>query len=117
MSKKLKTKIIKAAIVAATSFSVLSAGISASAAKVNLDQGVEQVTIEIKKQVKPIFVSIFGLAAVVLFGIALFKTVHEFSESRSNERDMNWSPIIKWWIGVIVCALASSSAFFGWFGL
>ena len=118
MNKKIKSTITKVVLTVTSSLSVISAGIcSASAKKVNLKGGVEQVTKEVSSQVKPIFASIFGVAAVILLGIALFKTIHEFSQARSDDRNFNFSAIIKWWIGVVVCALFSSTAAFGWFGL
>jgi hypothetical protein len=118
MNKKIKSTITKVVLTVTSSLSVVSAGIcSASAKKVNLENGVKKVTNEVSSQVKPIFASIFGVAAIILLGIALFKTVHEFSQARADDRNFNFSAIIKWWIGVVVCALFSSTAAFGWFGL
>lgn len=118
MFKKIKSKIVKASIAVASSLSVVSCGIcSASAKKVDLKNGVEKVTEKISSQVKPVFASVFGVAAIILLGIALFKTVHEFSQARSEDRNFNFSAIIKWWVGVVVCALFSSTTAFGWFGL
>lgn len=118
MYKKIKFIIIKAVLAVVSTTSVTISGICvANAKKVNLENGVKKVTNEVSSQVKPIFASIFGVAAIILLGIALFKTVHEFSQARADDRNFNFSAILKWWIGVVVCALFSSTAAFGWFGL
>lgn len=118
MLKKVKSKLIKVAIAAASSLSVAATSIcSVAAAKVDLKGGVEKASNAFGKQIKPVFASIFGVMAVVLLGVALIKTIHEFADSRSNERDFNFTPMIKWWAGVVLCGLASSASFFGWFGL
>lgn len=118
MYKKIKSKIVKAVITVASIVSVsLSEICVANAKKVNLENGVKKATNEVSSQAKAIFALIFGVAAIILLGITLFKTVHEFSQARADDRNFNFSAIIKWWIGVVVCALFSSTATFGWFGL
>lgn len=117
---KVKRGLTKAILTASTAITATVLSVSSVAAKkkgFDLAGGVKKLTGEATEEFKPIIGYIAGVAAVIFFFVALFRTLHIFLEHRESGESIKWLPIIVWWLAVIISALASASDFLGWFGL
>ena len=117
MNKKVKNKIIKSAIVVATFLSALSFAAISSNAAVDLSKGVKTVTGRLNSTFKTVLSAIFGVITLVVLAVALIRTIGELLDAKKQGRDFEFKAFIYWWMGVVVAGLATSSTFFGWFGL
>lgn len=94
---------------------ILTSGVTAFA-EVDLAGGIDLVTQEVTAQVKTIIGIIFGFVALAALAFTVAKGVHALLEHNAG-RPSSPTPVILGGIATIVCGLASTSLFLGWFGL
>lgn len=85
-------------------------------AAVDVAGGLDQITKQVTTQAKTIIGIIFGFLAIVALAFTVAKGVHALLEHNAG-RPSSPTPVIFGAIATIVCGLASSSVFLGWFGL
>ena len=83
----------------------------------DLSKGVKQVTSSLSSTFKTVLTAIFGVITLVVLAVALIRTIGELLDAKKQGRDFEFKAFIFWWIGVAAAGLATSSTFFGWFGL
>lgn len=82
----------------------------------DLVNGVTQVANQVKNVGKTILITIFGVVAMFCLGFTIFKAVTAFMSYKKNHDYDVLSPILGL-VGTLVCSLAATATFFGWFGL
>ncbi len=109
------TKAFAAVSAAATSLMIASM-IEINAAEVDFSGGVSQLATNVTSQAETIAGTVFATVALFALAFTVFKGVKAAFAYRRNE-DVHIGPVIAGGIGTVLCGLASSTAFFGWFGL
>lgn len=111
----LKKKIITSL---ATAITLISATIINASAAVDVSGGLEHVFNELKVELKDVAALGFALAAVVCLIVAFVKLIGGFIEHhRGTNSDFPWKPVGFAFAAALVCSLAASANFFGWFGV
>lgn len=85
-------------------------------AAVDFTGGVNEVADQFKSQAETIATIIFGCIAIIAFTFTIIKGIAA-GISYHRGQDFSVGPVIGGAVATIVCGLASSSTFFGWFGL
>lgn len=111
--KLLSSKII--AILVIVTILTIAATVEFNAA-VDFSGGITQVTNEVKNQAKTIMGVVFGAVALFALAFTVAKGIAAAFEYKRGDR-VHIGPVIGGGIGTIVAGLASSTLFFGWFGL
>ncbi len=115
---KFKIKLTKAfaAVSAATASLMITSMIETNAAPVDFSNGVTQVANSVTSQAKTIAGVVFAAVAIFALAFTVAKGVKAAFAYRRNE-EVHIAPVVAGGIGTVLCGLASSAAFFGWFGL
>lgn len=120
LSKKklLKGKLLKIILAILTSVTMITSSLSSVAAKVDLAGGVKKATNGLVGQLKSVFATVFGIAAVIALAFTIAKFVSAMIHYHKGEgEEVTWLPTILGLIATIVCGIFTGTAAFGWFGL